>query len=176
MAEVLGAPIIKTLSGKATVPDDSPYTTGGIGLLGTAPSEELMDDLDTLFMVGTNFPYTQFMPEPGQARIVQIEADPARAGTRVPTEVPVVGDAKEALAALPPLLKQRSDTKFLEKYQKQMESWRKKMAEHAGREAQTRSPRSTRRGARRTGRRRRISTCDSGTIATWAARHWHDPG
>ncbi len=110
VAETLGAPIIKTLSGKATVPDDSPYTTGGIGLLGTAPSEELMNDLDTLLMVGTNFPYTHFMPEPGKARIVQIEADPARAGARVPTEVPVVGDAKEGLAALLPLLKQRSDT------------------------------------------------------------------
>src|SRR5580692_3510328 len=116
VAETLGAPIIKTLSGKGTVPDDSPYTTGGIGLLGTA------------FMVGTNYPYTKYMPEPGKARIVQIEADPARAGARVPTEVPVVGDAREGLQALLPLLKQRTDTSFLEKYQKQMSAWREKMA------------------------------------------------
>ena len=173
VAEVLGAPIIKTLSGKATVPDDSPYTTGGIGLLGTAPSEELMNDLDTLFMVGTNFPYTHFMPEPGQARIVQIEADPARAGARVPTEVPVVGDAKEGLAALLPLLKQRSDTKFLEKYQKQMESWRKKMAALQDEKRDPIAPEYVVAVLDELAADDAILTCDSGTIATWAARHWH---
>lgn len=84
VAELLGAPIVKTLPGKATVPDDSAYTTGGIGLLGTAPSEELMDEIDTLFMVGTNFPYTKHLPEPGKVRVVQIEADPENGGTRWP--------------------------------------------------------------------------------------------
>ena len=79
------------------VPDDSPYTTGGIGLLGTRPSEELMEEIDTLFMVGTNFPYTRHLPAPGKVRVAQIEADPARAGGRIATEVPVVGDAKQAL-------------------------------------------------------------------------------
>ncbi len=173
VAEALGAPIIKTLSGKATVPDDSPYTTGGIGLLGTAPSEELMSDLDTLFMVGTNFPYTHFMPEPGKAKIVQIEADPARAGARVPTEVPVVGDAKEGLAALLPLLKQRSDTKFLEKYQKQMESWRKKMAALQDEKRDPIAPEYVVAVLDELAADDAILTCDSGTIATWAARHWH---
>jgi pyruvate dehydrogenase (quinone)/pyruvate oxidase len=173
VAEALGAPIIKTLSGKATVPDDSPYTTGGIGLLGTAPSEELMSDLDTLFMVGTNFPYTHFMPEPGKARIVQIEADPARAGARVPTEVPVVGDAKEGLAALLPLLKQRSDTKFLEKYQKQMDDWRKKMAALQDEKRDPIAPEYVVAVLDELAADDAIMTCDSGTIATWAARHWH---
>jgi pyruvate dehydrogenase (quinone) len=173
VAEALGAPIIKTLPGKATVPDDSPYTTGGIGLLGTAPSEELMNDLDTLFMVGTNFPYTHFMPEPGKARIVQIEADPARAGARVPTEVPVVGDAKEGLAALLPLLKQRSDTKHLEKYQKQMESWRKKMAALVDEKRDPIAPEYVVGVLDELAAEDAILTCDSGTIATWAARHWH---
>ena len=126
LAETLAAPIVKTLPGKATVPDDSPYTTGGIGLLGTKPSEELMEEIDTLFLVGTNFPYTKHLPS--KARVAQIEADPARAGARVATEVPVVGDAHEALRGLLPLLKRRSDTSFLNKYQKQMDSWRKKMA------------------------------------------------
>ncbi|HEY9241259.1 MAG TPA: thiamine pyrophosphate-dependent enzyme [Streptosporangiaceae bacterium] len=176
VAEALGAPIIKTLSGKATVPDDSPYTTGGIGLLGTAPSEELMSDLDTLFMVGTNFPYTHFMPEPGKARIVQIEADPARAGARVPTEVPVVGDAKEGLAALLPLLKQRSDTKFLDKYQKQMESWRKKMAALQDEKRDPIAPEYVVGVLDELSANDAILTCDSGTIATWAARHWHIRG
>jgi pyruvate dehydrogenase (quinone)/pyruvate oxidase len=133
-AEALGAPIVKTLSGKAAVPDDSPYTTGGIGLLGTKPSEELMDQIDTLFMVGTNFPYTKHLPQ--QARTAQIEADPARAGARIPTELPLVGDAKQTLRGLLPLLKQRSDTSFLTKYQQEMAVWRQKMAslEDVGRE------------------------------------------
>jgi pyruvate dehydrogenase (quinone)/pyruvate oxidase len=104
---------VKTLSGKATVPDDSPYTTGGIGLLGTRPSEDLMSDIDTLFMVGTNFPYTKHLPPPGKVRVAQIEADPTRAGARVPTELPVVGDSKQTLQALLPLLKQRNGTSFL---------------------------------------------------------------
>ncbi len=72
--------MVKTLSGKAVIPDDSPYTTGGIGLLGTRPSEELMEDIDTLLMIGTNFPYTKHLPAPGKARVAQIEADPVRAG------------------------------------------------------------------------------------------------
>ena len=176
VAETLGAPIIKTLSGKATVPDDSPYTTGGIGLLGTAPSEELMGDLDTLFMVGTNFPYTHFMPEPGKARIVQVEADPARAGARVPTEVPVVGDAKETLAALLPLLKPRSDTAFLAKYQKQMEGWRKKMAALVDEKRDPIAPEYVVGVLDELAAEDAILTCDSGTIATWAARHWQIRG
>src|SRR6266702_951734 len=97
LAETLAAPIVKTLPGKAAVPDDSPYTTGGIGLLGTRPSEELMEEIDTLFMVGTNFPYTKHLPAPDKVRVAQIEVDPSRAGARVPTELPVVGDAKETL-------------------------------------------------------------------------------
>ena len=82
LADAVGAPIVKTLSGKACVPDDSPYTTGGIGLLGTKPTEELMEEIDTLFLVGTNFPYTKHLPAPGKVRVAQIEADPARAGAR----------------------------------------------------------------------------------------------
>jgi pyruvate dehydrogenase (quinone) len=176
VAETLAAPIVKTLSGKATVPDDSPYTTGGIGLLGTAPSEELMSDLDTLFLVGTNFPYTKFMPEPGKARIVQIEADPARAGARVPTEVPVVGDAKEGLAALLPLLKQHPDTSFLEKYQKQMDKWRTKMAALQDEKRDPIAPEFVVGVLDELSAEDAILTCDSGSIATWAARHWHIRG
>ena len=169
VAETLGAPIIKTLSGKGTVPDDSPYTTGGIGLLGTAPSEELMDDLDTLFMVGTNYPYTKYMPEPGKARIVQIEADPARAGARVPTEVPVVGDAREGLQALLPLLKRRADQSFLEKYQKQMGTWREKMTALQDETRDPIAPEFLVSVLDELAADDAIMTCDSGTIATWAA-------
>jgi pyruvate dehydrogenase (quinone) len=176
VAETLGAPIVKTLSGKAAVPDDSPYTTGGIGLLGTAPSEDLMDDVDTLFLVGTNFPYTKFMPQPGKARIVQIEADPARAGARVPTEIPVVGDAKEGLQALLPLLKQRSDTSFLEKYQKAMATWRAKMAALQDEKRDPIAPEFVAGVLDELSADDAIMTCDSGTIATWAARHWQIRG
>ena len=172
LAETLGAPIVKTLSGKATVPDDSPYTTGGIGLLGTRPSEELMEQIDTLFMVGTNFPYTKHLPSAGKVRVAQIEADPARAGGRIPTELPVVGDAKEALAGLLPLLKRRTDTSFLDKCQQQMASWRPKMAdlEDAGRDPI--APQYVVSVLDELAADDAILTCDSGTIATWAARHW----
>jgi pyruvate dehydrogenase (quinone) len=176
VAEALAAPIVKTLSGKDTVPDDSPYTTGGIGLLGTRPSEDLMEEIDTLLMVGTNFPYTKHLPEPGKVRVAQIEADPVRAGARIPTEVPVVGDAKQALEGLLPLLKQRSDTKFLEKCQKEMGKWRKNMAalQDAGRDPI--SPQYLVSVLDELAADDAVLTCDSGTIATWAARHWHIRG
>ena len=176
VAQALAAPIVKTLSGKDTVPDDSPYTTGGIGLLGTRPSEDLMEDVDTLLMVGTNFPYTKYLPEPGKVRVAQIEADPMRAGARIPTEVPVVGDARQALAGLLPLLKPRSDTKFLEKYQKEMGKWRKDMAalQDAGRDPI--APQYLVSVLDELAADDAVLTCDSGTIATWAARHWHIRG
>src|SRR6201997_4322377 len=91
-AELLGAPIVKPLLGKAAVPDDSPYTTGGIGLLGTLPSEVAMEEADTLLMVGTNFPYLDFYPKKDRCRGVQIDRDPARIGLRFPVEVPLCGD------------------------------------------------------------------------------------
>src|SRR5436309_2355949 len=94
VAEKLGAPIVKALLGKACVPDDSPLTTGGIGLLGTRPSQETMEECDTLLMVGTSFPYIEFMPKPGQAHGVQIDTDPARIGLRYPVEVGLVGDSR----------------------------------------------------------------------------------
>ncbi|HEX6522965.1 MAG TPA: thiamine pyrophosphate-dependent enzyme [Streptosporangiaceae bacterium] len=170
LAETLGAPIVKTLPGKATVPDDSLYTTGGIGLLGTRPSEELMEEVDTLLLVGTNFPYTKHLPQ--KVRAAQIEADPARAGARIPTEIPVTGDAKQTLRGLLPLLKQRSDTPFLDKYQKEMQTWRTKMAalEDAGRDPI--APQYLMGVINEAATDDAILTCDSGTIATWAARHW----
>ena len=172
VAETLDAPIVKTLSGKATVPDDSPYTTGGIGLLGTRPSEDLMEEIDTLFLVGTNFPYTKHLPEPGQVRIGQIEADPARAGGRIATEVPVVADAKQGLAGLLPLLKQRSDGSLLEKYQKETAKWRKRMAALEDAERNPIAPQYVVAVLDELAADDAVLTCDSGTIATWAARHW----
>jgi pyruvate dehydrogenase (quinone)/pyruvate oxidase len=171
-AELLGAPIVKTLPGKAAVPDDSPYTTGGIGLLGTRPSERLMEEIDTLFMVGTNFPYTKHLPAPDKVRTVQIEADPVRAGGRMPTEMPVVGDAKEGLQALLPLLHRREDRSFLESCQQDMERWRAEMASLQNVERDPIAPQYLMSLVDRYATNDAILTCDSGTIATWAARHW----
>ena len=170
VAEALGAPIVKTLPGKAAVPDDSPYTTGGIGLLGTKPSEDLMDEIDTLFLVGTNFPYTKHLPS--SVRAAQIEADPVRAGARIPTELPVVGDAKQALRGLLPLLKQRSDHAFLGKYQREMNAWREKMASLEDSSRDPIAPQYLMAAVNELATDDAVLTCDSGTIATWAARHW----
>ncbi|MGN9842292.1 thiamine pyrophosphate-dependent enzyme [Nonomuraea sp. H19] len=172
VAEALGAPVVKTLPGKAVIPDDSPYTTGGIGLLGTRPSEELMDDADVLFMVGTNFPYSKFLPEPGKARVVQFEAEPTRAGARVPTAVPVVCDAKEGLAALLPLLSRRDGKAHLEKYQQMMAKWRTDMQALENPERDPIAPQYAISILDELATGDAILTCDSGTIATWAARHW----
>jgi pyruvate dehydrogenase (quinone) len=171
-AERLAAPIVKTLPGKACVPDDSPYTTGGIGLLGTRPSEQLMTEIDTLLMVGTNFPYTKHLPEAGKVRVAQIEADPTRAGNRLPTEAPVIGDAKEGLAALLPLLRRQEDRRFLSSCQGRMSSWRDDMAALQDPERDPIAPQYLMSVIDRHASDDAILTCDSGTIATWAARHW----
>jgi pyruvate dehydrogenase (quinone)/pyruvate oxidase len=172
VAEILGSPIIKTLSGKAVVPDDHPLTTGGIGLLGTAPSEEAMEKCDTLLMVGTNFPYTKFLPEVDQAKVVQVEADPVRAGNRLPTEVPLIGDAKETLAALAPFLARHEDRGFLGEAQSGMKEWTEKIGAVADISADPIQPQHLMKVIDRLAADDAILTCDSGTIATWAARHF----
>ena len=104
VAELLGAAICKPLLGKASVPDDSPYCTGSVGLLGTKPSADALTNCDTLFIVGSTFPYIEFYPEPGKARAVQIDCDGARIGLRYPADVGLVGDTAKSLEELLPLL------------------------------------------------------------------------
>jgi pyruvate dehydrogenase (quinone)/pyruvate oxidase len=171
-ADKLAAPVIKTLPGKAVIPDDSEFAVGGIGLLGTRPGEELIEDCDTLFMIGTNFPYTQHLPQPGKVRVVQIDADPTRAGVRMPTEVPVVGDARESVQALLPLLTRKSDRGHLEKYQKAMAKWRSDMEDLENPKRSPVAPQYPISVIDDLAADDAIVTCDSGTIATWAARHW----
>jgi len=171
IAELLGAPIVKALLGKAAVPDDSPYTTGGIGLLGTKPSQEALEDCDTLLMVGTSFPYIEFMPKPGQARGIQIELDPKRIGLRYPVEVGLVGDSRNTLRELIPLLKRKESRKFLQAAQAGMKDWSELMEKRATRQDKPMKPQVV---ARELGKRLRddaIVSCDSGTITTWWARH-----
>ena len=170
-AERLGAPIVKALLGKAAVPDDSPYTTGTIGLLGTRPSQESLEACDTLLMVGTSFPYLEFLPRPGQARAVQIELDPARIGLRYPVEVGLVGDSRRTLEALLPRLSTGRDRSFLERAQAGMKDWWALM-ESRGTRADT--PMKPQVVAWELGRRlgpEAIVACDSGTITTWWARN-----
>jgi pyruvate dehydrogenase (quinone) len=170
-AEILGAPIIKPLLGKAAVPDDSPYTIGGIGLLGTLPAIDAMESCDTLLLVGTSFPYIEFYPKPGQARIVQIELDPIRIGLRCPVEVGLTGDSKVILQQLIPLLKINEHRDFLKKAQENMKSWNALMEE---RQTCMDTPMKPQVVAWEVGKRLKsdaIVSCDSGTITTWMARH-----
>jgi pyruvate dehydrogenase (quinone)/pyruvate oxidase len=172
LAELIGAPIVKTLPGKAAIPDDSEFALGGIGLLGTKPGAQLMDDCDLLVMVGTNFPYTKHLPTPGKVAVVQIDADPARIGTRMPITAGLVGDAKETLAALLPLLERREDRAHLEKHQKAMARWRSDMAALENPDRSPIAPQYLMGVIDDLAADDAVLTCDSGTIATWAARHW----
>lgn len=171
VADVLGAPIIKALLGKCCVPDDSPYTTGGIGLLGTEPSEEALRKCDTLLIVGSSFPYVEFYPKPGEARAVQIDIDPVRIGIRYPVEIGLVGDAKHALTALVPLLHRKKHRRFLEDAQGGMKEWRKTMLTRASDMSMPMKPQVIAHELGRLLPEDAIVTSDSGTITTWWARH-----
>jgi pyruvate dehydrogenase (quinone) len=172
VAEALGAPIVKTLPGKQVVPDDHPLTTGGLGLLGTKPSEELMEECDTLLMVGTSFPYRSYLPSPGQARVVQIDRDASQIGMRLPVEVAITADARLALRQLLPLLSRQADRSFLGKYQQGRDKWRADMKALVDPTRHPIAPQYLIGCVDELAADDAILTCDSGTIATWSARHW----
>ncbi len=169
-AEKLGAPIIKALLGRACVPDDSPYTTGTIGLLGTKPSQEAMEDCDRILIVGSSFPYIEFMPKPDQARGVQIDIDPVRIGLRFPVEVGLVGDSRETLRQLIPKLEKRRKG-FLEQARDGMKDWVKAMEKQETATTKPMKPQVVAAELRKRLPENAIVNCDSGTIATWWARH-----
>jgi pyruvate dehydrogenase (quinone) len=170
LAHLVGGPVVKALLGKAVVPDRSPVTTGGLGLLGTAPSVDAMEECDTLIMIGTSYPYIEFLPKPGQARCVQIELDASRVGLRHQVDIGLVGDSKTILTALLPLLKQKSD-KFLKKSQDRMASWNKLMDERGTRQDMPMKPQVVTHTLNKLLTDDAIVSSDSGTIATWTARH-----
>jgi pyruvate dehydrogenase (quinone) len=170
VAELLGAPIVKALLGKAAVPDDSPYTTGGIGLLGTEPSQDALERCDTLFIVGSSFPYIEFLPEPGTVKCVQIEIDPQRVSLRHPADVALVADTRTCLRALIPMLTQH-DRDFLTKAQEGKAHWQKLMEERGTRPDKPMKPDVV---GWELGKRipaNAIVASDSGTITTWWARY-----
>lgn len=170
LAATVGGPVVKALLGKAVLPDRSPYTTGGLGLLGTAPSIDAMKECDTLIMIGTSFPYMEFFPKPGDAKCVQIELDPTRVGLRYPVDVGLLGDAKTILAALLPLLKSKKPD-FLEKAQGRMKKWNELMEERGTRTDMPMKPQVVTYALNKLLGDNAIVSSDSGTIATWTARY-----
>jgi pyruvate dehydrogenase (quinone)/pyruvate oxidase len=171
VAERLEAPIGKPLLGKQAVPDESPYTTGGVGLLGTRPSQEAFEACDTLLIVGSTFPYVEFYPKPGKAKAVQIEIDPKRVGMRYPVDVGLVGDSSRVLSELLPLLKKNQSSKFLQSAQKSMGEWRELMNERGTRRDMPMKPQVVTHELNKLLDDDAIVITDSGTITAWTARH-----
>jgi pyruvate dehydrogenase (quinone) len=140
VAQVLGAGVAKALLGKSVVPDDLPFVTGSIGLLGTTPSWNLMTTCDTLLMVGSGFPYSEFLPEEGQARGVQIDIDPRMISLRYPMEIGLVGDSKATLTALLPLLARKQVGPWRRQIESAVEKWWRVLEARAMNEAQPINP------------------------------------
>jgi len=170
VADLLGAGVAKALLGKDVLPDDLPYVTGSIGLLGTRPSYEMMSDCDTLLTVGSNFPYTQFLPDFGQARAVQIDIDGKFIGMRYPYEVNLVGDAATTLAALIPHLKRKQDRSWREDIESKVTRWWQTMEKEAMVEADLINPMRLFWELSSRLPDDAIVTADSGSAANWYAR------
>ncbi|NKI45275.1 thiamine pyrophosphate-requiring protein [Streptomyces physcomitrii] len=171
LAELLGAGVAKALLGKDALPDDLPYVTGSIGLLGTRPSYELMRDCDTLLVIGSSFPYSQFLPPFDQARAVQIDIDPHMVGLRYPFEVNLVGDARETLRRLLPQLGRKKHGKWRKKIEKDTARWWEVMQRRAAVDAEPVNPEYVVHALDELLPDEVIVTADSGSSANWYARH-----
>ena len=170
VAERLGAPIVKALLGKAVIPDDNQYSLGGLGLLGTTPSSDAMDEADTLLMIGTSFPYIDYLPNPSQARGIQIDIKPEKIGLRYPVEIGLVGDSKLILTELLPLLNQKYDLGFLKSKQDAMKNWNKLMREQSTRTDKPIKPQVIAQAVSDELDDNAIISVDCGTNTNWAAR------
>jgi pyruvate dehydrogenase (quinone) len=171
VAELTDAGIAKALLGKDVLPDDLPYVTGAIGLLGTRPSFELMQDCDTLLIVGSNFPYSQFLPPFGSARAIQIDVDPGVLGLRYPVEVTLLGDAKTTLSRLIPMLRDKGHTGWRSDIEAQVERWWDLMSRQAMLGADPVNPMRVVHELSKRLPDRAIVTVDSGSAANWYARN-----
>jgi pyruvate dehydrogenase (quinone) len=169
-AERLAAPIVKAALGKDCVPDDSPYTTGGTGVIGTRPSVEVMKSCDALLIVGSSFPYIEFLPKPGQAVGVQIDDKPERIGLRYPVELGLVGDAQATLRELLSHLPRNDDRAFLQSAQQAMQSWWALMEERGSATHKPMCPQVVGWHLPDLMAEDAILCGDSGTVTTWAAR------
>lgn len=170
VAEKLGAGVAKALLGRAVVPDDLPFVTGPIGLLGSTASYDLMRGCDTLLLVGTSFPYAEWLPEEGQARAVEIDLDAGRIGIRYPAEVHLVGDARESLRGLLPLLRHKDDRAWRERVEDEVAKWWRIVEDRAGLAADPINPQRVVWELSQRLPEDAIVTVDSGTVTVWTAR------
>ncbi len=172
VAEKLGAGVAKALLGKAAVPDDLPFVTGTIGLLGTRPSSDLMDHCDTLLMIGTGFPWSEFLPKEGKARAVQIDIDAAMLSLRYPCEVNLHGDSAETLRLLLPLLDHKQDRSWRQRIEEWLEDWWDTLEARANTKAHPVNPQRVVWEMSPQLPANSIVTCDSGSCANWYARDY----
>jgi pyruvate dehydrogenase (quinone) len=172
IADKLGSPIVKALLGKAVVPDDHPLTTGGLGLLGTTPSQEAMEQADALLIIGSSFPYMEYLPKPDQARGVQIDDKPDRIGLRFPVEVGLVGNAKPTVAALTRFVERKEDRSLLGQAQEGMKDWWELMRARAMKTDVPIKPQRVAWELSEVAAGDAIISTDSGTITTWVARQF----
>ena len=186
VAEILDAPIIKALLGKAVIQDDHPYCLGVLGMLGTEPASDAMREADTLFMIGTSFPYIEYLPRPGQARGIQIDIKPEKIGLRYPVEVGLVGNSKTILSELYPLLTNKgrkkddissitnnysaTSSQFLKSKQNAMRNWISKLNEQSSRTDRPIKPQVIANAVSEELEDDAIISVDSGTNTFWAAR------
>lgn len=171
VAERLGAPVVKALLGKAVIPDIHPVSIGGLGLLGTDPASDAMSEADTLLMIGTSFPYIDYLPKPGQAKGIQIDIKAEKIGLRYPVEVGLVGDSRLTLAALLPLLWQKRNLDFLRSKQQAMKNWIDLLEERSTRTDKPIKPQVIAAAVSAELKDDAIISVDSGTITSWAARY-----
>ncbi len=170
VAERLAAPVVKALLGKDVLPDDSPYTTGGTGVVGTRPSSEALENCEALLIIGSSFPYIEFLPKPGQAVGIQIDDKPERIGLRYPVDYGLVGDAQATLRELLMYLPRNEDRAFLQQAQKGMEDWWALMEERGTRTTKPMKPQVVAWNLGQLLEDDAIVTGDSGTVTTWVAR------
>ena len=174
VADVLGTGVAKALNGKDVLPDDLPFVTGGVGLLGTKPSNEMLMHCDTLLMIGTSFPYAEWLPEEGQARAVQIDIDGRLLGMRYPSEVNLVGDARDTLRALLPHLQPKQDRSWRVHLEQEVERWWEILGDRATQSSSVEGMMNPLRVFHELSPLlpdRVITTSDSGSATNWWARH-----
>jgi pyruvate dehydrogenase (quinone) len=170
-AEILGCGVAKALLGKDAIPDTLPFCTGGIGLLGTEPSHKMMMGCDTLFMVGTSFPYTEWLPPQGQARCVEIDIDGSLIGVRYPNDVSLVGDSRDTLKALIPMLKRKEDRKWRQLIEGEIATWRRVLEDRAHQKGDPVNPQFVFWELNQRLPDDCIFTSDSGSATNWFARY-----
>jgi pyruvate dehydrogenase (quinone) len=174
LCELLCAPVVKALLGKAVISDYSPFSLGGLGMLGTSPASEAMNEADTILMIGTSFPYIDYLPKPGQAKGIQIDIVPERIGLRYPVEIGLVGDSKKTLNSMIPMINKRNrevDNEFLLSKQKAMKKWKSLLKEQGSRTDKPIKPQVIATAVSNELEDDAIVSVDSGTNTIWAARY-----